>query len=92
MARARTKKSAAKKRPPAEVYSLRLRPELLARADRLVDILNESDAFTSTRASGIVEKATVLRLAIERGLAQLEREYAEPPSGHSRRKGRPLPE
>jgi predicted DNA-binding protein len=86
----RAKKSATKKRPPAEVYSLRLRPELLERADRLVDILNESDAVTSTRASGIVDKATVLRLAIERGLAQLETEYpaARPPT----RKARRLPE
>lgn len=90
MAGARTKKSATNKRPPAEVYSLRLRPELLERADRLVEVLNASDAFASTRASGIVDKATVLRLAIERGLAQLELEYPAPQP--PKRKARPLPE
>lgn len=52
-----------------KVSSLRLSPDLLERADRLVPLVS-SDPLA--RAGGDVHRSTVLRLAIELGLAALE--------------------
>lgn len=58
---------------PRENTSLRLPSALLERADALLPVLAGADEVA---AHGEVKRATVLRLAIMRGLAELERTYA----------------
>lgn len=56
-----------------KILSLRLDPELVARADALVERLERDPVLAA--ASGNVSRSTVLRLALVRGLRELEREY-----------------
>ena len=63
---------------------LRLPEKLVGRADALVPLL-ESDP--RMEAVGRVVRATVLRLALSIGLAQLERDTAAAAKGSGRRRG-----
>ena len=53
--------------------SIRLPLDFIERAERLVDILQGE---SSLAAFGVIRRADVLRLALQRGLASLEREFA----------------
>ncbi len=60
--------------------TLRLSEKLLARADALVPILSD---VPEIEAMGQVSRSAVLRLALAKGIAQLEEEH---PPGRSRRR------
>ena len=54
-------------------YSVRLAPEVAARADALIPVLRRMEHYAAFR----MERSTVFRVALVRGLALLEREAAE---------------
>jgi hypothetical protein len=56
----------------APLLAVRVSPELLKRADRLIPRLSRDPAVT---AIGNVSRSTVVKLALMRGLAALEAEY-----------------
>lgn len=62
-----------------KVSSLRLSPDLLDRADRLVPLVS---ADPMARVGGNVKRSTVLRLALELGLAALEARQPESKETH----------
>lgn len=69
--------------------SLRLTEDILERADRLVPLLADDPALVAGAVQ--VGRATVLRLALLRGLAELEREQgslAESPAKPTRARKR----
>lgn len=58
------------------VYGIRVSRELLARADKLTDLVSEPGRN--------VLRAEVLRMAVYRGLEQLEKEYPASPAKKAR--------
>ena len=64
-----------KQGPPIAMVSLRLPQQMLARADRLAEQLVDLAALMT---SGELARSDVLRLALARGLEQLELEASEP--------------
>jgi hypothetical protein len=54
-------------------YSVRLAPEVAARADALIPVLRRMEHYSAFR----MERSTVFRVALVRGLALLEREAVE---------------
>lgn len=54
-------------------YSVRLAPEVAARADALIPVLRRMEHYSAFR----MERSTVFRVALVRGLAVLEREAAD---------------
>jgi hypothetical protein len=56
----------------APLLSVRVSPETLKRADRLIPRLSRDPAIT---AIGNVSRSTVVKLALMRGLEALEAEY-----------------
>jgi hypothetical protein len=62
---------------------LRVPQAILDRADRLIPALAQLD---SGRASGAPVRSEVLRMALVRGLDQLERECATPASKSAKRR------
>ena len=54
-------------------YSVRLSPEIPARADALIPSLKRNEHYAAFR----MERSTVFKIALVRGLALLEREAAE---------------
>ena len=68
--------------PPNEPLMLRLPQTLLDRADELVPVVETSELGI---ALGRVTRSAVIRLAIARGLADLERELAPKPAPKKRR-------
>jgi predicted transcriptional regulator len=72
-----TRKSA-NRRARTPVVSLRLRAEVVARADDIASALaSTASHHRAARASGDVDRSYVLRWAIERGLDEIARELAE---------------
>jgi hypothetical protein len=59
--------------PPAITTSIRVQQELLDRADALIPHL---DSLAKAMPSGSLVRSDVLRIAMVRGLEELEREFA----------------
>lgn len=61
--------------PRLASLALRLPADLIQRADRLVGLLNER----RPAGAGAATRSTIVREAIERGIADLEREHGVSP-------------
>lgn len=68
------KKKSANQRAKTPVIALRLRSDVVARAEEIAKALGSSPHHRAMRASGDVDRSYVLRWAIERGLDEIARE------------------
>ena len=66
--------------PAKTPTQLRLTQDLLERADALIEVMA---ADPEVRALGMPTRTAVLRLAIARGLRDLERQYQPPPPAYA---------
>lgn len=62
---------------PKPPTSIRLADDILARIDRLVEPLAQDEALRAGASTQQVTRATVLRLALLRGLSELELEQQQ---------------
>lgn len=75
-------KKSANRQARTPVVSLRLRDEIVERADEIARALARSGSHhRAARASGQVDRSYVLRWAIERGLDEIAREELDDGAG-----------
>lgn len=85
-------KKSGNQRARTPVVSLRLRAEVVARADKIAAALaSTASHHRAARASGDVDRSYVLRWAIERGLDEIAREAQAAPGGMDMRQPAVVP-